>query len=306
VSHEPAIDERNIRPATAADAVAIEAFTHDTFSWGDYVAEQFLEWLEDDRSLVLVGTDADDTAVAVGRVLLLSDREAWFHGARVHPEHRRQGYGRAINDVGCRWAADRGAGVARLMVEDWNAPARSQVATLEYRPVGSWLWCDMDLSREPMLRSPGGQSVPREERLTRARATESDMAWMAWSSSDLARAARELFPIGWHYRRMRPGDLRQSAERRRLWSAPSGWILQDTDQGGAMVVSWLATSDLDADRLVRAIIDLADGARAGSVRVMIPNVEWLVRAVVSAGFEPHPATVYARTLEPGESPSPAR
>jgi GNAT superfamily N-acetyltransferase len=294
------VNEVRIRPAAAADAVAIEEFTQRTFSWGDYVSEEFLDWLDDDRGRVLIGTDDDDTAVAVGRVVLLSEREAWFHGARVHPDHRRQGYGRAINEAGCAWAAAQGAHVARLMVEDWNAPARAQVVSLGYHPVGAWLWCEADLSHEPVHRGLGQRRVPRDERLTPARVTESDMAWMAWSSSALARAARELFPIGWHFRRMRPQDLRAAATRRELWSSPSGWILQETDTDGTMVVSWVATSDLDADRLVQAIVDLADGARAASLRLLIPNVEWLVREAVSAGFEPHPATVYARPLEPAK------
>ena len=285
-----------IRPATAADALAIEGFTADTFSWGDYVSEQFLGWLEHDESLVLVGVDGSDTAVAVSRILLLSAHEAWLHGARVHPDHRRQGFGRAMNEAGCDWAAQKGALVARLVVEEWNTAARVQVESSGYHAIAPWLWCTMDVRQDRFPVANGWRRVPGEERLTTGRSTEADMAWMAWSSSELARAARELFPIGWYFRRMRPDDLRTAASRRGLWHAPSGWIMQETGDDGTMVVSWISTSDLDAGRLLHAIVDLADGSRAERVRVMIPNVEWLVREVVSAGFEPHPATLYARPL----------
>lgn len=297
-----------IRPATAADAVAIEGFTQETFSWGDYVTDQFFDWLQDDTGLVLVGVDDHDTAVAVGRVVLLSSTEAWLHGARVHPDHRRMGHGRAIDREGCRWASERGARVARLMVEDWNTAARAQVDAIGYHPVASWLWCTMgtpqnirrDVPHDPrpdmLPETRGRRRVPGEERLTPARLTEADLAWMAWSSSELARAARELFPLGWHFRRLRPDDLLAGARRRALWQAPSGWIMQETDDTGAMHVSWVSTSDLDAARLIGAIVELADGSRAERITVMIPNIEWLVREVVSAGFEPHPSTIYARNL----------
>lgn len=285
-----------VRPATAADAVAVEGFTQDTFEWGDYVGGEFLDWLDADDSLVLVGVDDTDTAVGVSRVLLLSPHEAWLHGARVAPGHRRQGFGRAMNEAGCAWAATEGAQVARLMVEEWNTAARTQVEAAGYRAVSPWLWCTMDLRHGVVPQTNGGRRVPGEERLTPGRRTEADMAWMAWSSSELARTARELFPIGWHFRRMRPDDLRTAASHRRLWHAPSGWIMQETLDDGTMVVSWMATSDLDASRLVQAVVDLADGSRVEQVRVMLPNVEWIVREVVSAGFEPHPARIYARPL----------
>ena len=37
------------------------------------------------------------------------------------------------------WAAQRGARVARLLVEDWNEPARLQVMQVGLRPVASML-----------------------------------------------------------------------------------------------------------------------------------------------------------------------
>ena len=38
-----------IRPARADDQPAIAAFTTDTFSWGDYVSDVFLDWLDRTR-----------------------------------------------------------------------------------------------------------------------------------------------------------------------------------------------------------------------------------------------------------------
>lgn len=285
-----------IRTAVPTDLAAIAPFTTDTFHWGDYVADQFLDWLEDDRGIVLVAVDSNDVPVAVARTLLLSPTEAWMHGARVHPEHRRQGVGRSLNDAGCAWAAQRGALVARLMVEDWNEAARRQVEQIGYHPVAPWMAGLLEMGSEVVPQTNGGRRVPGEERLTPGRATEADMAWMAWASSESARQARELFPIGWHFRRLRPEDLVAAATSRRLWHCPSGWVMVDIDDAGEMTIPWLSTTDLDAVRLVRAILDLADGSRVERARLMSPGLSWMRVALEHAGFVVTPSTIFARPL----------
>lgn len=286
----------SIRPATTADAAAIEAFTRDTFHWGDYVADRFLEWLADDGGLVLVAVDEDDTPVAVARTVMLSADEAWLHGARVHPDHRRRGLGGRLNDAGCAWASEQGALVARLMVEDWNDAARQQVESAGYHPSVQWMAATLELGSEVVPQTNGGRRVPGEERLTPGRATEADMAWMAWASSEAARAARELFPIGWHFRRLRPADLVDAAAHRRLWHSPSGWAIVDIDETGEMRVSWVSTTDLDGARLVRALLDLADGSRVERIRLMSPRLEWMIAALERSGFAIEPSTIYVRPL----------
>lgn len=285
-----------IRPARKDDQTAIVTFTQATFPWGDYVAEQFPEWLDDPSGVVLVATDSDDLPIGMVRVVMPSHREAWLHAARVHPDHRRRGIGTALNREACRWAQQQGALVARLLVEAWNEPANRQVTKLGYRAVADWVWATRSMPDRPLDPSTnGGKRVPVEERLVRANRSESQPAWMAWSTSRLAVTGRMLVPLGWHFRRMNITDVEEAARRGALWHCPSGWVIADT-HGAELVVSWVVTSDLDVDRLVKAVIDRAQAGSVSSLIIWLPAVDWGVSALHKAGFAVYPATVYARPL----------
>jgi GNAT superfamily N-acetyltransferase len=285
-----------IRAATIQDGEAIAEFTTDTFTWGDYVPQAFPDWLDSEDGCVFVATGSDDAPVAVSRTLLLSDKEAWLHGTRVHPAHRRRGIGAMLNDAGCEWARRQGALVARLLVEDWNEGAQAQVAALGYRKAAPWMSAVLEVGAEVVPHTNGGKRVPGEERLSPGRAAEADVAWMSWAASDAARIGRELFPIGWHFRRMRPDDLVGPATRRELWHCPSGWLIATTSDNGEMTIPWISTTDLDVTRLIRAVIDLADGTRAERVRVMSPRIPWMEQALERTGFVVVPSTVFANSL----------
>jgi GNAT superfamily N-acetyltransferase len=286
----------SLRVATSEDIEAVTGFTTDTFSWGDYVPRELEAWLSDERGLVMVAVDDSGTAVAVSRTVMLSNQEAWLHAARVHPSHRRRGLGRMLNDAGCEWASGRGARIARLMVEDWNEAAQAQVATLGYRLASSWMSAVVEVGSEVLPSTNGGRRVPGEERLTPGRAAEADVAWMSWNLSELARAGRELFPVGWHFRRMRPEDLSAAATRRELWHCPSGWVIAVNDENGQLSLPWLSTTDIDASRLIRAVIDLADGTRSDRIHILAPRLGWLEQALERAGFAITPSSVFARNL----------
>ena len=109
-----------LRPARPEDHDAIAEFTAKTFVWGDYVADAFERWLDDPDGRVMVATDENDVAVAMSRGALLSRYEAWFQGARVRPDWRRQGIAGRLADALSDWAHGRGAKVARLIIEGWD------------------------------------------------------------------------------------------------------------------------------------------------------------------------------------------
>lgn len=287
-----------MRPARPADREGIASFTRDTFSWGDYVAEAFDEWLADPHGLVLVATDPADRPVAVARVTMLAPTEAWMHAARVHPDVRRSGLGMRLNDAGSDWARSRGAVVVRLLIEDWNEAARSQVAKLGYRPVAGTVHGRRSLvAAEADPRSNGGRRVPGEERLVVTRPSEAEPAWVLWSTGELAVASHHMWPVdgGWFWRRMRYEDLAGAAGERRLWQCPSGWVVGGLDDDG-FAVTWICTVEDDAARLARSIVDRAADLGAESVSVKAPRVGWLSTGLEAAGFELVTAQVYERAL----------
>lgn len=285
-----------VRPARLADLDAVRAFTTGTFAWGDYVPERFEGWLGDDDSEVMVATDGSDRPIGLARVLMMSEREAWIHAARVHPDHRRQGVGSAINDALCTWARNQDAVVARLLTEDWNQAAQRQVEHSGYRRVGTWSWPMRDLGTgriDPVTN--GGRRVPGEEQLASGSRAEIDPAWIAWSSSEMAAVGRGMFPIGWTFRRMTIDDVSEASRSRELLQCASGWVIAKTE-GEELRVPWVVTNPLDAAKLARAVIDLAARRRLASVMVMMPSIDWLDEAFEHAGCEIRRGYLYAITL----------
>lgn len=290
------MDQPILRSGRASDLEAVAAFTTGTFSWGDYVAESFLDWLGDEDTAVVVATDEDDVPIALARVRMLGPREGWISAARVHPDHRRKRIGSALNDWCVRWVADQGGAVARLQIETWNEAAHNQVLQLGYRPVASVVNAVRPVSTAKMTPvTNGGRRVPAEERLDRAPKAEAEGAYIAWSTSDLARAAHGLFPVErWTWRRMTPDDVHQA----RAWFCPSGWVLAE-DEEGELTVRWMVCTPDDADLLVRATVDLAHERHSSAVHIVVPAVDWLQAALDANGFKTeHPTRIYEKPLSP--------
>lgn len=296
-----------IRPGRMEDIEAVRSFTEDTFTWGDYVGREFPTWLHQTDKLAIVAADQSDSPVAVARVGLLNDVEAWLSGARVHPGHRRQGIGSLMNDFGVEWARDRGARVIRLATEEENTAARNQVEKLGYRAIARFVLATRSVeARTPPSSGPpsvsgtgsnGGRRLTGTERLDLAPSAEADPAYLVWSTGDLARVGHQLFAAdGWSFRKLTPGDLVAAAKARRLWTSPSAWVVtEETDD--EMWVSVLVTTIEDADRAAIALVDLAQERAAKVLQVMVPRVDWLEEALQRRRFQmKHPNLIYEKAL----------
>lgn len=288
--------EPAIRPGRRDDVDAIREFTQDTFVWGDYVGEEYLRWLEDPRAAVRVAVDDQDRAVAVVRVLMLSDREAWLSGARVHTDFRRMGLGSRLNREGVEWAARNGAQVMRLATEDDNLPARRQVEKLGYRPVARF-----GLARRSFERATpeanGGQRLPADERLDLASSSEAEPGYMVWSSGDYPAASHGLYAADeWAFRRLQAADLLAAARRRQLWTSPSAWAIIEPGDGELWLPLFITTPE-DAHRAARALTDLGHEMGAETISAMIPMLDWLGDALAAEHFVvQHPNYVYEKPL----------
>lgn len=289
------MSEPTIRPATAEDHVAIRSFTSVTFSWGDYVADAFEGWLADPDAQVAVVVE-DGEPVAIARGVMMSPTEGWMHGARVHPDHRRKGLATLLNDYLCDWASSRGALVVRLMIESWNEAAQRQVQTAGYRRVCDWMNGVRGLGSEPDPVTNGGRRVPGDEQLVVGTPAEIEPAWVSWSSSELARAGRNLYPRGWLMRRMRKDDLDDAVTGRRLLHGPSGWIIAEEEADDSMFVPFLASTNDDAYRMVRAMVDRADRKGYSRIRTLVPAVGWMEEALSRGGFDLAGNQIWAKTV----------
>lgn len=278
-----------VRTGRADDLPSIIPWTTDTFSWGDYVPERIAGWLEDPNSALLVCAGDGDVVRAIVRAEMLSADEGWLAAARVHPEHRREGMGTALNHAGVDWLREHGAQVVRLAIEADNAPAMSQVERLGYRQVSRWAFAWWD--REHV--EPAG----RGHELQRAHGQDVDAAWISWSTSDLAVAARDLVPQGWRWRRGRPGDLESAVSTGALRQSPLGWAVVEEiqDDGKTLEVNWVSSEARDLPHLLDALLGLAGSSDAG-LYLKIPALPWAAEAMERAGARISETLVYERPV----------
>jgi GNAT superfamily N-acetyltransferase len=126
-----------VRRARADDREAVLGFASRTWDGWDYVPHAWPVWLEADDGVLLVGcagrpddgsaaldTDGQPLEIgrplAVARVAMLSQSEAWLEGIRVDPRVRGMDVATELQVEELRWAAAQGASVVRYATSDRN------------------------------------------------------------------------------------------------------------------------------------------------------------------------------------------
>lgn len=275
-----------VRTARPEDVESIVTWTTNTFSWGDYVPDRIHSWLEDVGSEILVAVDGSDVPIAMCHVAMLSPSEAWLEGARVHPDHRRQGLGTLLNDAGVEWARERGGRVMRLSMEASNMAARNQVRMLGYREVSRWLYAEFQID-------PTHRAAERY-RLRPAPGGDAEAAWLFWVGSDLARESRELIAIGWQWRTARPGDVTQAGGE--LFQSAAGWVLVEQPEDDWMRTNWIASTPEDMLGVIDGLLDLAAERGVAEIDIKLPDLPWTSEAIVRSGAESEPVVVASKPI----------
>lgn len=284
------------RIARPSDVGAIAAFTTGTFDWGDYVPESIAGWIDDHSGHVIVGIDGDDVPVAVGRAELLTPQEAWLHAARVHPDWRGRGIaGQMAVDL-TNWARDRGALVARLLIEENNTSSIRNINKTAFRKT-TVVHRGFRTLNQPVPHLSGNGGARRRSPLTAQKGNRADAELIAavWSASEAGRALRGLIAQSWSFHRLRESDVEAAAREGRLWEIGSAWAII-SEEDGWFNVQMLDTSPSDASDVVRALVDLANDRGASEFSVWAGDCAWLVDALEAAGCETEPSGIYAQAL----------
>lgn len=275
-----------VRPATPDDVDDIVVWTTDTFSWGDYVPDRLSSWLEDESSRVFVAT-VEGKPVALVHVLMLTSSEGWLEAARVHPDHRRAGLGKALNRAAMDWAGQRGAKVVRLATEAANQPAIVQVLKLGFRQTSSWAHAECIPSQ------------PHDEhdvnRFRPGVGPDIDAAWVFWSSSELNRAGRGLIAESWQWRTASPNDLATGVGSGHFFQSPDGWLLMDQPETELLRILWMATAAEDAPRFLEGVMNLAWTKKVEAVSIKAPNLSWMTEAIRRVGGDPKEILIFSKS-----------
>ncbi len=284
----------SLRDARASDKELLAPWTTHTFAWGDYVVDSFDRWLAHPNSRVLVAADDTDEPVAVARGVLLSPDELWLQGIRVHPDWRRRGIASKLGESLQQWGAQQSAKVALLMVEDWNEAACDQVTHLGFRETTTWLRAFQTTKHSGRAIARAASGAP-DEPLRRSTVAEVGPAYLAWSGSELNRAARGMMTVSWQCRRLHVEDLERAAEHGALLAGPTGWAV-GAPRDNRLEVGWLQTTPDRAVGHFESLLALAVSDRAATLEIMIPAVPWLEEAALSADFEIERLLLFEKAL----------
>lgn len=311
-----AVEDIDVRPATADDYEAVASFTRDT--WGensDYIPQVYHDWIDEqgDGRMTLVA-DAGDEIAGLAQAVMLSEYEAWGQGLRVNPDYRGRGVSVAINRGLFDWSREQGAAVMGVMVFSWNQAGLGQSRALGFEPVTEFRWLQPDPDPDGALE----HRVTEATGLERTDALESsvDAAWSFWSRSE---ARTHLGGLGldmdesWALREVTRGMLDRAARETALFVVTrengthamayrTRTYERENDDGKPEL--WAeygvgAWADLDAaERLLSSVAADAADLGADRTRVLIPETPRFVSdgAYLRANISEDPDFVMAFDL----------
>ncbi|MEP7158783.1 MAG: GNAT family N-acetyltransferase [Chloroflexota bacterium] len=109
-----------VRRARPSDRAAVLGFATKTWNDWDYIPNAWPVWLDAPDGVLLVAAGPDDRAVAISRVAMVSETEAWLEGIRVDPAVRGMDVATDLQVAELHWAAAQDASVLRYATSARN------------------------------------------------------------------------------------------------------------------------------------------------------------------------------------------
>src|SRR5687767_12400318 len=109
-----------VRRARPSDRAAVLGFATKTWNDWDYIPNAWPVWLDASDGVLLVAAGPDDRAVAISRVAMVSETEAWLEGIRVDPAVRGMDVATDLQVAELAWAAAQNATVLRYATSARN------------------------------------------------------------------------------------------------------------------------------------------------------------------------------------------
>lgn len=294
------LEEFALRPAKPEDHSAVTALCEEVWPDRDveYLPEIYPRWLRGEHRHTLVA-ESPDGLVGLAQCVMLSEREAWCQGLRVHPDARGRGIASSLSQTLFDWAREAGAVVARNMVYSWNAAGMAHSRVVGFEPVTAFRWA---------------YPTPKDGEMPDGLITDPDAAWQAWTESDarmrLAGLAADRSE-SWALSECRERHLRAAGE-----SEGAIALVADGLQGMALRGRTYDPTDEDptasgieyavsawedheaARRLMEAIAIDAHRQDASHVRVLIPETPRHVSdaAFTGASIDEAPHFIFAADL----------
>jgi GNAT superfamily N-acetyltransferase len=123
-----------IRRATPADKRGVREAVRTLWGGGDRVPGLFDRWVSGRTGPFFVA-ETNGRIVGMGKLTVISPREAWLEGGRVAPRYRRRGISTALIAHRLAYAAEHGFAVARFSTASDNTPIHRAARHFGFRRV---------------------------------------------------------------------------------------------------------------------------------------------------------------------------
>ncbi|CAN5722825.1 hypothetical protein BH18CHL1_BH18CHL1_01970 [soil metagenome] len=292
-----------VRRARPSDKEAALQFATNTWHGWDYIPRVWDRWLVAPDSALLVATaghgragaepvDSEgmpltaDVPIAMTRVVMLTETEAWLEGVRVDPRVRGLGVATDLQVAEFRWAASRGARTVRYVTGQDNEGSHRLGAKHGMRVVTAYRWYGWDDDTEDAVPpKPNGAVSHDVDDLALSPGADVAGWWNRVEDDRTFRAADGLFEIrSWAFASLTRERFQGLVERGMVlvWPDPSqplsdhgAWALailrgepEGEDDIDLPVPPALILGDaLPALELARAI----GGGRPGLPRLRLPD-----------------------------------
>ncbi|MBD1909388.1 MULTISPECIES: GNAT family N-acetyltransferase [unclassified Leptolyngbya] len=128
-----------VRAAQPEDKTAVLDFCQHTWAdTEDYIAEVWDVWMGDPSGQILVA-EFEGRAIAMTRMVQLSDQEGWWEGLRVDPQYRGRGVVRCLDPAIAHYFQSRNISTIRCCVGAWNHAMPPIIKRRGYELVGRYL-----------------------------------------------------------------------------------------------------------------------------------------------------------------------
>lgn len=307
-----------VRLARPDDRAAVLAFATNTWDGYDYIPEVWDEWVVPDSGLVLVATveapvnggeprDADgaalevDQPIAMTRVVMLSDREAWLEGIRVDPRVRGLGVATDLQVAELRWIVAHRGRVVRYLTSEVNVGSQRLGARHGLLEIGRWRTYRTADHEQRRARSAEERTIELVAAFSRLHKTPAD-AWPRFRDDPTFAASHRLYEYRpWAFQELTEARFQRHVERHEVVTSGG-----DASWAALMVNRrLLAEGELhvaSARGDPPALMDLLQALGRPQMRIAEPDPKArgpLADQLKAAGYEPwkHSFIVVERPLD---------
>lgn len=326
-----------VRSARADDKEAVLRFATHTWHGWDYIPDVWDRWLVAPDSALLVATagectngaepiDAEgaslptDLPIAMTRVVMLTETDAWLEGVRVDPRVRGLGVATDLQVAEFRWAASHGARAVRYVTGQDNEGSHRLGAKHGMRVVTAYRWYGWDEDADGAVRPEPTISVGHDIGGLMLKPGTDLAAWWGRVETDPTfRAGAGLFEIrSWAFAALTRESFEEQVERDMVLVWPSRGRRPPDDEAWALaVLRGEPEGEDDADVPVPPALIVGDASasfellrtigcgRAGLPRVRLPDPDppllagSAADAWTQAGWPPQGRTTHLLAREIG-------